>query len=323
MNSTEKQPTSHRPIRIGDAINQALEMAENNQFPALGIPSGLPNLDRLTRGWKEGELIIIGSRPSVGKTTLALTLARNAAVEFGAPTAYFSMEMPATLLTERLIVSESGIPIDKLWGMDKIEEQDWQQVESSLSRLSESPLYIDDTPGMSIGKLRARVKDLAFNHGVKLFFVDYFQLLLPDEVDSALPISREREEELRFLKEMALEFRIAVIALSQVRRPTRKAFVTPVYAELETYCPFADEYADQIILLHRSEQHVLCADGTEPIQLEVIKSNSGKTASLSCRFDRNRIRITDPNGSVLNNTNDMTKLHWSVTEPDLDEDTLR
>ena len=307
MNGTEKQPASRYPIKIGDAINLALEKAENNQAPTYGIPSGLPCLDRLTRGWKAGELIVIGSRPAVGKTALALTLARNAAVEFDVATAYFSLEMSTTELTNRLIVSESGIQMSKLQGMDRIDGQDWQQVESSLSRLSKAPLYIDDTPGMVIGELRARVKDLALNHGVKLFIVDYFQLLLPDDGDSDLPIGREREEELRLIKEMALEFRVAVIALSQVRRPTRKGFAAPVYAELETYCPFADEYADKIILLHRPGLYGLHSDGhrdgIETIQLSVVKNNSGSTAVLVYQFDRDRIRVTNPDdewGTTIN-----------------------
>ena len=159
---------------------------------------------------------------------------------------------------------------------------------------------------MAIGMLRARVRDLARDHGVKLFFIDYFQLLLPDDGDSFPSICREREEELRLIKEMALEFRVAVIALSQVRRPTRKGFAAPVYAELETYCPFADEYADKIILLHRPGLYGLHSDGhrdgIETIQLSVVKNSGGPTADLYFHFDRDRIRVTAPNEERLDVT---------------------
>lgn len=307
MNSTEKQPASRRPIKIGDAINLALEMAENNQNPTYGIPSGLPSLDRLTRGWREGELIIIGARPTNGKSALALTMARNAAVDFDVPTAYFSMEISVTQLTDRLIVSESGVPMEKLRGMDKMEEPDWQQVEASVSKLAKAPLYIDDSLGIIMGELRERIKDLVLHHGVKLIFIDCFQLLLPDAPRSSSSYRKERKEELCLIKEMALEFKVPIIVLSQVGKPKRRNYYGPVYAELDTLCPYADEYADKIILLHRPGMFGIdpdfSEDGTDSLRLFLIKNNSGSTGIIDFRFDRNRLRVTDPEedrfGSVM------------------------
>ena len=168
-------------------------------------------------------------------------------------------------------------------------------------------LYIDDSLGIIMGELRERIKDLVLHHGVKLVFIDCFQLLLPDAPRSSSSYRKERKEELCLVKEMALEFKVPIIVLSQVGKPKRRNYYGPVYVELDTLCPYADEYADKIILLHRPGMFGIdpdfCEDGTDSLRLFLIKNNSGSTGIIDFRFDRNRLRVTDPEedrfGSVM------------------------
>ncbi len=128
MNNQGPSSNIKKTIQIGDAINQTMELVEKRQGLSFGIPAGFPSLDRLTRGWGAGDLVVVGARPAVGKTLLALAMARNAAVGFSVPTGYFSLELSATMLTERMISSECGISIPALHGSDKLSAGDWQQM---------------------------------------------------------------------------------------------------------------------------------------------------------------------------------------------------
>ena len=240
MNTEELLSRHRRPIKIGDAINQSLDLAEKNQLFSFGIPAGFPSLDRLTQGWNPGDLVILGARPAVGKTLLALAMARNAAVGFGEPTAYFSLETSSVQLTNRLIATESGVSVGKLLGKDKIDGSDWQRMEASLYDLAKAPLYIDDTPGLRITEFGKRVRSMAGELGVRLAVVDDFRLLLPDE-DEAFPSwHAELEDNLRRLKETAVQSGVAILVLTWVRRPVRKNYTGPVLADLDPYCPSAE-----------------------------------------------------------------------------------
>lgn len=289
------------PVSIGDAINRSLELAEKDQSIPTGIPSGYPSLDRITRGWEPGELVVIGARPCIGKTALALGMARNAAVEFGVPTAYYSLETSTTELTDRLIVSESGLPLERLHGRTRMEDEDWQLVESSLARLSKAPLYIDDTASRSPGEYRfAGFRDQAGimvnEHQVKLIFVDYLQVACPDWGRYAPEcLSHECKKNLRFLKEMTMVYGITIIVLTWIERPERWRGPSPTLLDLGDYCPCAEEYADKIILLERPSFYTFDVneDGTEPLQVQVVQNRNGRTGQTELVFDRERIRVVE------------------------------
>lgn len=292
MNEKENAGIISGPVHIGDAINRTMDIIEKGQILCFGIPSGFPLLDRFTHGWQEGELVLIGGRPAIGKTTLALSMARNAAVDFGVPTAYFSLEMSSVQLTKRLIVSESSVPVDKVNGTSKVYGEDWQRMERALSGLSEAPLYIDDTSALSTMEFDMRVKDLVENHGVRLVFVDYLHLMDRDHSKSS---EEEDDRIIRDLKKTAQSTGTTIIAISYVKRPTRRNYVRPVLSDLLFYCPSAAEYADRILLLNRPSFLGLTDDygPKDLLELNLVKNNIGDIALVNMYLDTERLRVVE------------------------------
>jgi len=302
-NQTNHSPSDY-PVSIGDAINSSLEQAEMDQRPDFGIPSGFPSLDRLTNGWKAGELVIIGGRPCTCKTALALGMARNAAVEFGIPTAYLSLETPVLELTDRLIVSESGIPMEKLHGYNKMENEDWQQMEAALKKLSKAPLYLDDSARVVpeeylMHELQKKLDYLVKEKGVKLVFVDSLQETIPGWAGyESEQIAHHCRKDLHYFKLQAESFGVTIVVLTLVDRIKRRKFGAPILRDLDGYCPYAEDYADKILLLHRPVFWGIDpdydGDGDEPLETVLALNRKGRTGRLDLLLNRERICVTDP-----------------------------
>ena len=231
-----------------------------------GIPSGFPSLDKTTGGWQNSNLIVIASRPSVGKTTFALNIARNAATEYNIPVAFFSLEMSSAQLSRRLIIQETGLSKEGETGFRDIYTTEWQQREGKLEKLSKAPLYIDDTPGLSVKDFHEKAKQLVDEQGVKLILVDYLQLMRgPEEFRG------QREQEVayiaRALKSIAKELNVPVIALSQLSR--RVNFKRPELEDLRESASI-EETADMVILIHRLDFVGIHEDPTDREKTEFI-----------------------------------------------------
>lgn len=283
-------------VHIGDAINRTLEIVERDQDPFYGIPSGFMSLDRVTHGWQPRELTMIAARPAVGKTAFALSIARNAAVDFGVPTAYFSLEMSTVMLTRRLIVSESGIQFEKIRGVEKLESVDWFQMESALSKLSKAPLYIDDSCALTIDEFMKKVKDLITQYGVRLIIIDYIHLM--SNMDHARTMREKDDEVILCLKEAAMVYGVSIIAISFIRRPTRKNYTKPILTDLDVYCPSAVDYADKIILLHRPSFLSLeeNAGNMDILQVDLAKNSIGDICSIDLFLDKERGKVVEQDG---------------------------
>ena len=141
-----------------------------------GVPSGFTELDKLTNGWQKSDLVIVAARPGMGKTAFCLALAKNAAVDYNRPVAFFSLEMSALQLTHRLMSMVAEIPGSKLRNA-QMEDYEWQQLNSAVERFSEVPIFIDDTPAINIFELRAKCRRLKMHHDIQLVIVDYLQLM--------------------------------------------------------------------------------------------------------------------------------------------------
>ena len=180
-----------------------------------GVPSGFSKLDRVTSGWQKSDLIIIAARPGMGKTALALSMARNIAIDYETPIGFFSLEMSSEQLVNRLIASEAELSASKLRKGD-LADHEMVQLHQKIKHLSEAPIYIDDTPGLTIFELRAKARRLVKNHKIGVLIVDYLQLMHA----GGNPGNREQEISTisRSLKGIAKELKIPVIALSQVNR---------------------------------------------------------------------------------------------------------
>jgi len=227
----------------------------SNKEGLSGIPTGFDKLDKLTSGWQPSDLIIVAARPGMGKTALTLTMARNIAVDFNQPVAFFSLEMSSVQLITRLISSETGLSSEKL-RTGKLEKHEWEQLNVKVKTLEKAPLYIDDTPSLSIFDLRAKARRLASQYGIKMIMIDYLQLMTAG--GSQKGGNREQEISMisRNLKALAKELNVPVIALSQLSRAveTRGGSKRPLLSDLRESGAIEQD-ADIVSFIYRPEYY--------------------------------------------------------------------
>jgi replicative DNA helicase len=227
----------------------------SNKEGLSGIPSGFDKLDKLTSGWQESDLIIVAARPGMGKTALTLSMARNIAVNQNIPVAFFSLEMASVQLITRLISSETGLSSEKL-RTGRLEKHEWEQLNVKVKSLEKAPLFIDDTPSLSIFDLRAKARRLASQHGIKLIVIDYLQLMTAG--GSQKGGNREQEISMisRNLKALAKELSVPVIALSQLSRAveTRGGSKRPLLSDLRESGAIEQD-ADIVSFIYRPEYY--------------------------------------------------------------------
>lgn len=283
---------------IGSVISQALERIQEMQnIEGLsGVPSGFPTLDKITNGWQASDLIILAARPSVGKTAFSLNLARNAAVDHNIPVAFFSLEMSSLQLATRLMTTESGLSADKIKGGAKLQNDEWNLLEQSLKRLSNAPLYVDETPGLPVMEFRSKVKNLVKQKKVRLVIVDYLQLMQgPSETKGA------REQEVaaisRLLKATAKELNIPIIALSQLSRQAvqrQGGGGKPVLSDLRESGSIEQD-ADMVIFIHRPDFVGLSENlaAREDTQIIIAKHRNGETRDIDMLFKSAQVKFVE------------------------------
>ena len=220
-----------------------------------GIATGFEKLDSLTSGWQASDLIIIAARPGMGKTALTLSMARNIAVIHQSPVAFFSLEMSSVQLITRLISAETGLSSEKL-RTGKLADHEWKQLNVKVGDLEKAPLFIDDTPALSIFDLRAKARRLASQHGIKLIVIDYLQLMTAGNNSKAGNREQEISSISRNLKALAKELEIPVIALSQLSRAveTRGGTKRPQLSDLRESGAIEQD-ADIVSFIYRPEYY--------------------------------------------------------------------
>lgn len=220
-----------------------------------GIPTGFDKVDKLTSGWQPSDLVIIAARPGMGKTALTLSMARNMAVNNNIPVAFFSCEMSSVQLITRLISSETGLSSEKL-RTGKLEKHEWEQLNVKVKALENAPLFIDDTPSLSIFDLRAKARRLASQHGIKLVIIDYLQLMTAGGSQKGGNREQEISTISRNLKALAKELNVPVIALSQLSRAveTRGGSKRPILSDLRESGAIEQD-ADIVSFIYRPEYY--------------------------------------------------------------------
>lgn len=273
---------------IAKAIEE-IETAANQTDGLLGVPSGFTAMDRITGGWQKSDLLILAARPGMGKTAFVVTMAKNAAVEFSRPVAIFSLEMSSIQLVKRLISSETELPQDKIL-KGNLDNHEFIQLNERIKKLSTAPLFIDDTPALSIFELRAKARRLKENQKIELIIIDYLQLM------SGGPDSKgNREQEIsqisRGLKSLAKELEIPIIALSQLSRQVENrpgGSKRPQLSDLRESGAIEQD-ADMVMFIYRPEYYGLEVDeNNEPTRgrAEVIiaKNRHGALETVKLRF---------------------------------------
>ena len=227
----------------------------SNKEGLSGIPSGFTKVDQLTSGWQESDLIIVAARPGMGKTALTLSMARNIAVNQDIPVAFFSLEMSSVQLITRLISSETGLSSEKL-RTGKLEKHEWEQLNVKVKTLEKAPLFIDDTPSLSIFDLRAKARRLSSQYGIKMIIIDYLQLMTAGGSQKGGNREQEISTISRNLKALAKELSVPVIALSQLSRAveTRGGSKRPLLSDLRESGAIEQD-ADIVSFIYRPEYY--------------------------------------------------------------------
>ena len=278
--------------KMSTLISQALtqiEMAAQETSGVTGVPSGFTALDRVTSGWQKSDLLILAARPGMGKTAFVLTIARNAAVDFNKPTVVFSLEMSSLQLVNRLISGEAELDQSKL-RKGNLEGHEWQQLHSRIGKLSKAPLFIDDTPALSIFELRAKARRLKENNNIELIIIDYLQLM-----SGGSEMKGNREQEIshisRSLKSFAKELNIPIIALSQLSRNVEQRATgskRPQLSDLRESGAIEQD-ADMVMFIYRPEYYGLTEDENGnstrgKAELIIAKHRNGSLEEVHLRF---------------------------------------
>ncbi len=284
-NGTLKKSYESSQNLVTQAIEHLKDLKEKGGLS--GIPSGFNALDQVTSGWQNSDLVILAARPGMGKTAFVLSMARNMAVEYKIPIGIFSLEMPAMQLIMRMIASETAISSEKL-RKGNLTDKEWEQLYAKVKNIEEAPLFIDDTPALSVFDLRAKARRMVSQHGVKLLMIDYLQLMTAGKDKG----NREQEISMisRSLKSIAKELNIPVIALSQLSRAveTRGGSKRPQLSDLRESGAIEQD-ADIVSFIYRPEYYDIdewedMSPSQGQAELIIAKHRNGSLEDVRLRF---------------------------------------
>lgn len=285
---------------IKTALDQ-IEAARQNTHGVSGVPSGFTDLDRITSGWQRSDMIVVAARPGMGKTAFVLSMARNMAVEFQIPVAIFSLEMSSVQLVQRLIASETEIDAEKL-RKGSLQDHEFHQLHQRISRIAEAPIFIDDTPGLSVFELRAKCRRLKAQHGIQMIIIDYLQLMTVGGETKGGNREQEISTISRSIKGIAKELDVPVIALSQLSRQveTRGGDKRPLLSDLRESGAIEQD-ADIVAFIYRPEYYNIDVDADgNPTQgtgtIIVAKHRNGALADVKLRFIGRLAKFTNLEG---------------------------
>lgn len=272
---------------MSDDIISELEFIAKNKGKLTGVPSGFSDLDHLTQGLHPGQMIIVAARPAMGKSTFALDVCRSAAIHHGITSAMFSLEMSRSEIAMRLLSAETGVFLSKMRS-GEMTAQDWSQVTKSVSKVSQAPLYIDDSPNMSMLEIRSKCRRLKQQHNLGLVVLDYLQLMSSGKkVESR---QQEVSEFSRSLKLLAKELEVPVIAVAQLNRgPEQRSDRKPMLADLRESGSLEQD-ADVVLLLNRPDYY---DEEDRPGEADIIvaKHRNGPTATIPVVFQGAQARF--------------------------------
>lgn len=278
---------------IGSSLTEAWERFEHlsaNQDARRGIPSGFDGLDNILAGFQKSDLIILAARPSMGKTTFALDIARNAALKYKASVGIFSLEMSDQQLVDRMLAAEAGVDSWKLRTGKLSNDQEFQAVQDAMAKLSDAPIHIDDQPGNNILKMRSSARRLKNEHGLDLLIVDYLQLMSPTSTKASDSMVQQVTEISRSLKILARELDVPVIALSQLSRAVEQRGGKPRLSDLRDSGSIEQD-ADVVMFIHREDKINKESERPNIAEIMIEKHRNGPVGSTELYFDGKHVRF--------------------------------
>ncbi len=255
-----------------------------------GVPTGFADLDELTNGLHPGQMVIVAARPGVGKSTLALDLARSASIKNGLTSVIFSLEMSQIEITMRLLSAEATVSLAHIRG-GNMSEQDWNRVSTKMGQVAEAPMFIDDSPNLTMMEIRAKARRLKQRHDLRLVVIDYIQLMTSGKKVESRQV--EVSEFSRQLKLLAKELELPVVALSQLNRgPEQRNDKRPMLSDLRESGSLEQD-ADLVILLNRPDLYDKESDRAGEADFDVAKHRNGPTKTIKVVFQGHYSRFAD------------------------------
>jgi len=300
----KKETVPIKPV-LNEAILQ-IEKSRNKPDGLSGVPSGFSALDRVTSGWQRTDLIIVAARPAMGKTAFVLSMARNMAVDHNQGVALFSLEMSSLQLVNRLIAAETELGAEKI-KTGRLEDYEWTQLNQRIKTLDNAPIFIDDTPALSVFEFRAKCRRLKMQHDIKVVIVDYLQLMTAGSDSRG---SREQEVSTisRSLKAIAKELDVPILALSQLNRSVEsREGKRPQLSDLRESGAIEQD-ADIVTFIHRPEYYGITEDENQNsllgvAEIIIAKHRNGATADVHLRFKKELAKFSDMDPQFSNENN--------------------
>ncbi len=291
---------SHTFTPLKDSLPEAwerLERLHESKGELRGVPTGFHDLDQYLSGLQKSDLIIIAARPSMGKTTLALDIARQAALNHGTPTVIFSLEMSTQQLVDRMLAAQSRVNAWNLRTGNLSAENEFSKIRDSLDKLSRAPIFVDDMAGNSIVRMRSVCRRIRAEHGIGMIIVDYLQLMSTSKnydsmVNQVTEISRS-------LKALAKEFDVPVVALSQLSRAVESRGGRPRLSDLRDSGSIEQD-ADVVMFLHREDKGKDESERTDIVEILIEKHRNGPVGKVELYFDQKLTTFMNMQKSNLN-----------------------
>jgi len=280
----------HKFTELKEELAEAwerLDKLHNAKGELRGIPTGFPDLDNKLSGLQKSDLIILAARPSMGKTSLALDIARQTAVGFGVPVGIFSLEMGAQQLVDRMLAAQSNVDAWKLRTGKLSREEDFAAIRQSLDQLSQAPIYIDDQPANNIMKMRSVARRLKSEKNLGLIIVDYLQLMVPTHARSSDNMVQQVTEISRSLKNLSRELDIPVLALSQLSRAAAQTGERPKLHHLRDSGSIEQD-ADVVMFIHREDKYKDESEKTNIAEILIEKHRNGETGKVELYFNEKK-----------------------------------
>src|SRR3989344_2024405 len=277
----------HKFVEIKDTLGEAwerLDRLHNSKDELRGIPTGFKELDNKLAGFQKADLIILAARPSMGKTSLALDIARQSAVIHNIPVGIFSLEMSSQQLVDRMLSAESRVDSWNIRTGKRLVDADFDRIRDSLDRLSKAPIYVDDQPGNNIIKMRSVARRLKSEKDLGLIVVDYLQLMVPTQTKAADSMVQQVTEISHSLKNMARELNVPVLALSQLSRAVEQRGGRPRLSDLRDSGSIEQD-ADVVMFIHREDKYNENSDKSNIAEILIEKHRNGPTGKAELYFD--------------------------------------
>lgn len=290
MGEVTSSPTMRKFIPMKDMMGEAWERFEklhSSDGALRGIPTGFPALDSMLAGFQPSDLIILAARPSMGKTALALDIARQTATKYGTPVGIFSLEMSSQQLVDRMLASEAKVNAWKLRTGKLDSDEDFQKVRDAMERMGKAPIFIDDQPATNSMVMRSVARRLKREHGIGLLIVDYLQLMTPTASRASDSIVQQVTELSRALKTLARELDVPVLALSQLSRAIETRRGKPRLSDLRDSGSIEQD-ADVVMFIHREDKMNEDAETENIAEIMIEKHRNGPVGKVDLYFDEAR-----------------------------------